>query len=208
MSDEIFGRIENDLAVMKKAMGLHVAFGKEVLVFGLLMSLAALGSTAFSLLVVDDRLQIIPFVAISVICTIGAYVQSWRSKSVSSETTIQIMLSLVIYVVVSVAEFGYVVIAFAGQSVGILRTTVLYATSIGLLVAFAVILVRTALLNRERYYCLGLAVSPLVAGMLLPILEFRYCYPMAHCVMAIGYLVAVAIQWVQLREMVSSNATN
>ena len=62
--------------------------------------------------------------------------------------------------------------------------------------------------SRERYYCLGLAVSTLLAGMLLPIIDPHYSYPLANCFMAVGYLTGVAIQWVQLREAVSNHAAD
>ena len=88
------------------------------------------------------------------------------------------------------------------------RTAGLYATSIGILLVFTLMLVSSALKNRERYYCLGLAVSTLLAGMLLPIIDQHYSYPLAHCFMAVGYLTGVAIQWGQLREAPSNHAAD
>jgi hypothetical protein len=69
-------------------------------------------------------------------------------------------------------------------------------------------LVSSALRNRERYYALGLAISTLLAGMLLPIIDPHYSYPLAHCFMAVGYLTGVAIQWVQLRGGLASDAAD
>jgi hypothetical protein len=55
---------------------------------------------------------------------------------------------------------------------------------------------------------LGLAISTLLAGMLLPIIDPHYSYPLAHCFMAVGYLTGVAIQWVQLRGGLASDAAD
>ena len=48
----------------------------------------------------------------------------------------------------------------------------------------------------------------LLAGMLLPILDQHYTYPLAHVFMAIGFLTSVAIQWVQLREAAAHHAAH
>ena len=68
--------------------------------------------------------------------------------------------------------------------------------------------VRSAFRSRQRHYCLGLAVSTLLAGMLLPVLDWHYSYPLAHGLMAVGYLAGVAIQAAQLREAVASHAAD
>ena len=73
---------------------------------------------------------------------------------------------------------------------------------------FSLILVLNSLKSRERYYCLGLAVSLLLTGLLIPILDQHYSYPLAHCFMAVGYLTSVAIQWVQLRDGVANHAAD
>ena len=78
----------------------------------------------------------------------------------------------------------------------------------GLLLAFSLILIRMALRSRERYCCLGLVVSTLLAGMLLPVFDQHYSYALANCFMAVGYLTGVAIQWVQLREAVPNHAAD
>ena len=49
MSEGDLGRIKEDLAVMRRAMGLHLSFGREMLVFGLLLTVVAVGAAVVSL---------------------------------------------------------------------------------------------------------------------------------------------------------------
>ena len=208
MSEDQLGRIKGDLAVMQRAMGLHQSFGKGMLVFGILLTVAAVGAAVVSLLVEDDWLQLAPLAAVMVLVPVGLYLRSRRSTILSPEITMQVILSVGIYGIVWGAACGYALATFLGPTVGAARTAVFYAISVGLLLAFSVILVRMALESRERYYCLGLAVSTLLAGMLLPILDRHYSYPLAHCFMAVGYLTGVVIQWIQLREAVANHAAD
>lgn len=208
MSDGELGRIKGDLAVIQRAMGLHLSFGKGMLVFGILLTVAAVGAAIVSLLVENDWLQLAPLAAIMVLGPVALFLRSRRTTNLSPENTMQVVLSVGIYGIVWGAACGYALATFHGPSVGAARTAVFYAISIGLLLAFSLILVRMALRSRERYYCLGLAVSTLLAGMLLPILDRHYSYPLAHCFMAAGYLTSVAIQWVQLREAVANHAAD
>jgi hypothetical protein len=207
MSEDILGRIRGDLAVMQRAMGLHLSFGKGMLGFGILLTLAAVGSAVVSLLVEND-LQVVPLAAIMVLVPVGLFLRSRRTTNVSHEINLQVLVSVTIYAVVWIAACGYTLATFLGTTIGAARTAGLYATSIGILLAFTLMLVRSALRSRERYYGLGLAISTLLAGMLLPIVDQHYSYPLAHCFMAVGYLTAVAIQWVQLREGVANNAAD
>ena len=209
MSEDVLGRIRGDLAVMQRAMGLHLSFGKAMLVFGILLTFTAVSAAVVSLLVEwDSPLQLVPLAAIMILGPVGLFLRSRRNTNLNPEITMQVVLSITIYSVVWIASCGYTLASVVGPSVGTARTAGLYATSIGILVAFTLILVRTALLNRERYYCLGLAVSTLIAGMLLPILDKHYSYPLTHCIMAVGYLTAVAIQWFQLREAGANDAAD
>lgn len=208
MSDDELGRVRCDLAVMRRAMGLHPYFGKGVLAFGVFLTVVAAGAAVVSLLVEDDRFQAALLAAIMVFGLVGLFLRSRRTPDLDPEIIAQVVLSVSVYCVVWVAGCGYAIAVFSGPSVGAARTAGLYATSVGLLLAFSVLLVRTALTSRERYYCLGLAVSTLLAGMLLPILARHYSYPLAHGFMAVGYLTAVAIQWVQLRGATPSHAAD
>jgi hypothetical protein len=208
MSGSELGRIKGDLAVMQRAMGLHTPFGKGMLVFGILLAVAAVGAAAVSLLVETAWLQLAPLAAIMVIVPVGLYLRSRRSTSLSPEITVQVVLSVGIYGIVWVAACGYALATFLGPSMGAARTAVFYAVSVGLLLANSLILVRMALRSRERYYCLGLAVSTVLAGMLLPVFDRHYSYALAHCFMAVGYLTAVVIQSAQLREAVATHAAD
>jgi len=208
MSEDVLGRIKGDLAVMQRAMGLHLSFGKEMLGFGILLTLAAVGAAVVSLLVENDWLQVAPLAAIMVLGPFWLFLRSRRTANLSPEITKQVVLSVCIYVIVWGAANGYAVATFLGPIMGAARTVVVYAVNIGLLIAFSLILIRMALRSRERYYCLGLVVSTLLAGMLLPIIDPHYSYPLAHCFMVVGYLTGVAIQWVQLREAVSNHAAD
>src|SRR5262249_33155237 len=131
-----------------------------------------------------------------------------RTANLSHEITGQVVLSVGTYVIVWGAANGYAVATFLGPSIGATQTAVVYALNIGLLLAFSLILVRMALRSRERYYCLGLTISPLLAGMLLPVLDRHYSYPLAHGFMAVGYLTSVVIQWGQLRKVVANHAAD
>jgi hypothetical protein len=208
MSEDVLGRIRGDLAVMQRAMGLHLSFGKGMLVFGILLTLAAVGAAVVSLVVENDWLQVVPLAAIMVLVPVGLFLRSRRTTNLSHEIILQVLVSVTIYAVVWIAACGYTLATFLGTTIGPARTAGLYATSIGILLVFTLMLVSSALRNRERYYALGLAISTLLAGMLLPIIDPHYSYPLAHCFMAVGYLTGVAIQWVQLREAVSNHAAD
>ena len=208
MSQAELGRIQGDLAVIRRALGLQLFFGKRMLIFGIFLTVAAVGAAVVSLLGENDWLQLAPFTAILVLVPVGLYLHSRRTANLDPEVTRQVVLSVSVYSSVWAAALGYVLATFLGPTVGVARTAVLYAISIGLLLSFSLILVRMALRNRERYYCLGLALSTLLAGMLLPILDRHYSFSLAHGFMAVGYLTGVAIQWVQLREVVTHHAAD
>jgi carbon starvation protein CstA len=194
---------------MQRALGLRLSFGKGMLAFGMFLAVAAVGAAVVSLLGENDWLQLAPLATIMVAAPMGLYLRSRRTANLSPEITVQVVLSVGIYGIVWGAACGYALATFLGPSVGTARTAVFfYGVGIGLLLAFSLILVRLALRSRERYYCLGLAISTLLAGMLLPILDRHYSYPLAHCFMAIGYLTGVAIQWVQLREAVAKHGAD
>jgi len=174
MSEDQLGRIKDDLAVMQRAMGLHLSFGKEMLVFGLLLTVVAVGAAVVSVLAENNWLPLAPLAAIMVLGPVVLFLRSRRTANLSPEITKQVVLSVFIYVVVWGAANGYAVATFLGPSMGAARTVVVYAVNIGLLFAFSLILVRMALRSRERYYCLGLVVSTLLAGMLLPVFDQHY----------------------------------
>ena len=95
-----------------------------------------------------------------------------------------------------------------GPILGTERAALLHATSVSVVIAFTLILVRAALKSRDQYYCLGLAFSALLTGMLLPILDRHYSYAFAHSFMAFGYMIVFAIQWNQLREAAANHAAD
>lgn len=208
MSEADLGRIQGDLAVIQRAMGLRLSFGKGTIAFGAVLGVAAVCAAVVSLLSGNEWLQIVPFATIMAFCMVGLYVESRRNADLSHEIKLQVGLSMTVYGVVWVAACGYASAAFLGPSIGAARTAVLYASSVSLLFALSLILVLTALKNRERYYCLGLAISLLLAGLLIPIFDGRYSYPLAHCIVAVGYLTGAVIQWVQLREAVTHHAAD
>ena len=208
MSEDVLVRVKGDLAVIQRAMGLRLSFGKGTLVVGMALSVAALGAGAVSLLVDNDLLQVALLTAIMVLPLFGLFLRSRGSADLTSEVKMQVVLSVTIYAFVWIAACGYTLAAFVGPFIGGTRTALLHATSIGILIVFTLLLVRAALKNRDQYYCLGLAVSTLLAGMLLPILDKHFSYPLAHCFMAIGFLTSIAIQWTQLREAATQHAAN
>jgi hypothetical protein len=200
MSEDALGRVKGDLAVIQRAMGLRLSFGKGMLVTGMALSVAAFGATVISLLVDNDLLQAAPLAGIIALPLVGLFLRSRGATDLTHELKMQVVLSVSIYAFVWIAACGYTLAAFVGPFVGGARTVLLHATSIGILIVFTLLLVRAALKSREQYYCLGLALSTLLAGMLLPILDKHYSFPLAHCFMAVGFLSSVAIQWAQLRE--------
>jgi hypothetical protein len=177
------------------------------LVCGMLFAAAAVGAALVSLLVENDLLQLVLFAAIMVLGLAGLFLRSRRTTDGSPDVTLQVVLSVSVYGAVWVAACGYMLANILGPA-GSVRTVLLHAVSIGLLVASALMLVRTALRSRERYYCLGLASSTLLTGMLLPIVDPHYSYAVAHGLLAVGYVTGVAIQWVQLREAIADHAAD
>jgi hypothetical protein len=176
-----------------------------MLVFDMLLALAATGAALVSLYVETDWLQQGPFAAIMVLVPAGLFL---RSRRTSHEINVQVLMSVIIYAVVWIAACGYMLAIFVGPIMGTARAALLYATSVAILTTFTLILVRAALRSREKYYCLGLALSTLLAGMLLPILGRHFSYSLAHGCMAVGYLTGFAIQWNQLREAAANHAAD
>jgi hypothetical protein len=208
MPDDELGRVRSDLDVMRQAMGLHLPFGREVLVWGAFLATAAFVAALFGLLVDDDRLQMLPFAVIMVIVPFAVFLWSRRTAGLNSELTTQVMVSISIHAVVWVAGTSYAMAAFAGSALGFPRMTGLYAAGVVLLLVFSWMLVSTALSHRERRYCLGLTISTLLAATLFPLMGRYSGGPSAHCFMAIGYLAAAVIQWSQLREVAANRAAD
>jgi hypothetical protein len=179
-----------------------------MLAFGLFLAAAAAAAAIVSLFIERDLLQLALPAGVMILALVGLFLRSRRAPGLDAEVTAQGALSISIYAVVWVAACGYLMAGIAGPSLAASRTAALHACSIGLVLAFSLLLVRAALRSRQRHYCLGLAVSPLLAGMLLPVLDPHYTYPVAHGLMAVGYLAAVAIQSAQLREAVASHAAD
>jgi hypothetical protein len=205
MSEDVLGRIERDLAVMQRAIGLQLSFGKGILVFDISLALAAAGASSIGLWLGTDSLQQITFAAVMFFVLVGLFLQSRRTNH---EVNMQVLMSVTVYVIVWISACAYMMAAVVGSNMGIERTALLHLTSVGILIVFTLILVRAALRSREQYYCLGLALSTFLAGMLLPILGLHHIYSLAHGFMAIGYVTCFAIQRAQLRAAVASHAAN
>ena len=208
MSDAEIGRIKGDLAVIQRALGLQYSFGNGVLVFGTFLTFAAVGAAVVSLQVESSWFQVIPFALIMIFCLFGLYLQSLRTTDLSHEIKLQVVLSITIYFAVFGATCGYTLATFAGPAIGFARTAALYAISLAYIFGFLLILVINALKSRDRHYCLGLAVSLLLTGLLIPILDQHYSFPLAHAFMAVGFLSGVMIQWAQLRKAVTVHAAD
>jgi hypothetical protein len=208
MSNDELGRLKGDLAVMRSAMALHLPFGRGMVAVGIFLTATATTAAVVSLLVERDSLQQALAAAVMVAGLVGLFLRSRRTPGLDSEVVTQVAVSLSIYGVVWIAACGYMIAGIAGPSLAASRTAQLHACSVGLLLTFSFLLVRSALRSRQQHYCLGLAVSTLLAGMLLPVLDWHYSYPLAHGLMAVGYLAGVAIQSAQLREAVASHASD
>jgi hypothetical protein len=107
MSEHPFDRIQGDLATMRRAMGLRLPFGKEVLIFGLLSSVTAAGAAAVSLVFENDWVQIIPCAAFAVVCFLGLYVESRGAADLSHEIKLQVGFSITTNLAVFGAACGY-----------------------------------------------------------------------------------------------------
>lgn len=202
------GRVQSDLAVMRKAMGLHLYFGSGTLVFTMLLFVAALTAATVSLIFNSSWLHVVPFAVFMTLCLIGLFFQARRFADLSHEIKLQVILSITVYFAVICAACGYELAANCGPSIGAARTVALYVASLSYILTFMFILVFNALKSRERYYCLGLAFSLILAGLLVPIFDPQFSFPLAHCIMAVGYLSVVLIQRFQLWEASLQNATD
>ena len=116
-----------------------------------------------------------------------------------------------LYAVVWIAACGYTLATFPGTTIGAARTAGLYATSIGILLVFTLMLVSSALRNRERYYFVS--ASPYlhlarrdVAPDHRPTLQLSPRSLLHGCWLPDGC--KLAIQWVQLREAGSNHAAD
>lgn len=201
-------RLHSDLAIMRQAMGLHLHFGRGSLIFSMVLFGAAITSVLLSLIFDSNWLHIVPFAIFMTLGLMGLFFQSRRFADLSPEIKLQVILSITVYFVVICAASGYVLAAFCGPSIGTVRTVALYVSSLFCILAFMFILVMNALKTRERYYCFGLAFSLILVGLLVPIFDPRFSFPLAHCIMAVGYLSVVLIQKFQLREASLQNAAD
>ena len=207
ISNGQLGRIQGDLAIMRQAMGLQLYFGNGILVFSMLLFVAALTAAFLSLIFESSWLHIVPFAVFMALSLIGLFFQS-RFADLTHEIKLQVILSITVYFAVICAACGYVLAAFCGPSIGTTRTVALYVASLSYILTLMFILVLNSLKTRERYYCLGLAFSLILAGLLVPICDPHFSFPLAHCIMAVGYLSVVLIQRIQLREASLQNATD
>jgi len=201
------GQAQGDLAIIRQALGVHLVLGSGVLVFSMLLLAAALTAASLSLMFDNSWFHIVPFATFMTLFLIGLFFQSRRIADLSHEIKLQATLSITVYFGVLCATSGYVLAAFCGPSIGTARTVALYIASLSYILTLMVILVLNALKNRERYYCLGLAFSVVLAGLLVPICGPHFSFPLAHCIMAVGYLSVVLIQRFQLREASLQNTT-
>ena len=206
MSEAEVDRVRGDLAIIQRAMALRLSFGKEMVVFGILLAAAAGTAAVVSLSSDSDWGQIGPFAAIMTLCVLWLYRQSRRVESLSHEIKLQVSLSITIYAALVCAALGYSSAAVLGPTIGAARIVGLYAASVGYVMVFLSILVLNALKRRERYYCLGLAAALLLAGLLIPITDRRFSFFLAHCFMAVGTLTAAIVQGAQLRTAESHHA--
>ncbi|MGH7245198.1 MAG: hypothetical protein ACREJD_17430 [Phycisphaerales bacterium] len=200
MSQPEFDRVKGDLAIIQRAMALRVSFGREMVVFGVVLGAGAAIASGISLWSDRDVYQLGAFAAISMLCVVWLYHHSRRVESLGHETKLQVGLSIAVYAAVIGAAAGYWMAAAAGPALGAARTAGLYAAAVGYVVIFLVILLLNALKSRERYYCLGLAAALLLVGLLIPIVDRRFAYPIAHGCMAIGALAAAILQSYQLNQ--------
>ncbi len=208
ISEGQLGRIQDDLAIMQRAMGLRLSFDNGMLAFGILLAVAAVSAGLISLISENEWLQVVPFAVFMALGLIGAYLQSQRNIALSHEVKLQVSLSITVYFAVICASSGYVLVAYCGPSIGAARTAALYAASLAYILAFIFVLVLNALRNRERYYCFGLAIPLLLTGLLIPLFDPHYSFTLTHGIMAIGYLASFAIQRFQLQEAVAQHAAD
>src|SRR5262249_7687153 len=112
MSENELDRIKGDLATVRQAMGLHLSFGTEMLVFGLLLTVVAVGAAVVSILGENNWLPLAPLAAIMVLGPLVLFLRSRHTTNLSPEITRQVILSVFIYVTVWGAANGYAVATF------------------------------------------------------------------------------------------------
>jgi hypothetical protein len=201
MQDGQIERIQDDLAVIRRALAFQTSFGKEMLLVGMLLTLAAAIFSVVSLSTDSPWMQAVPFAACMALCLTGGYIVCQRNPDISHELKLQVVFSIATYFAVICAASGYLIASFCGTSIGTLRTAALYAASLSYIIPFSTVLVVNAIKNRERHYCLGLAIALLLTGLIIPIAEPNYIFALAHGFMAVGFLAGVAIQRYQLRQV-------
>jgi hypothetical protein len=208
MSETDVDRIKGDLAVIRRAMALRLSFGREMVVFGILVAAGAGVAAVVSLWSDNDWGQLGLCAAVMMLCVIWLYRRSSRVESLGHEIKLQVVLSITVYAVLIVSAAGYSLAAAMSATIGAARTIGLYAAAVGYIMVFLPILVYNALKSRERYYCLGFAVALLLAGLLIQITNYRYSCFLAHCFMAVGALTGAIIQRAQLRTVKGDHAPN
>ena len=115
MTEDAIGRISGDLAIVRRAMGLQLFFSKGMLVFDMVLALAAMGAAVLSWQIESDWLQQVPFAAIMGLVPVGLYLCSHRT---SHEINLQVLTSVCIYAVVWIAACGYLLATSVGPTMG------------------------------------------------------------------------------------------
>ena len=87
MSENELGRIKGDLATVRQAMGLHLSFGTEMLVFGLLLTAVAVGGAVVSVPAENNWLPLAPLAAIMVLGPVVLFLRSRRTANLNPEIT-------------------------------------------------------------------------------------------------------------------------
>ena len=104
MSEDALGRIERDLAVVHRAIGLHLSFGKGILVFDILLAIAATGAAFVGLQLETDWLQQVTFATVILFVLVGLFV---RSRRTNHEINMQVLMSVTVYAGVWIAACAH-----------------------------------------------------------------------------------------------------
>ena len=195
-------RIPDDLPVLPP--GVCLPAGGWRVVPGVLFSLVAAGAAVASLLVDNDWFQVGLLGVILMLGPAGLFLRAGFAGHPAPEIATQVVLSITCHSVVWIAACGFTLATMVGPTVGTVRTALLHATSFGILALFTAILVRGALGGGGQSYCFGLVFSTVLAGIFLPMASHPHSYPLAHSLMAVGFLGGAILQWVQMRRALPS----
>lgn len=195
MSATNLHRVQEDLATIRRAVGLELPFGRADVLIAFCLGPAGLFALVWTLIPhgLKPHWGLLPMVAVVIAYTIAARVRFRRGSGLSPSRRREYTFALILMVVVGGLSLVYRIWA------GPLGLT--FVTRAAIAIFFAGMLSATlALSHPGRIAGLGLAIPLLVAGVLMPYVAIPPA-GVFGAAMAVGGPVAGIIQWRQLRRL-------